>query len=196
MHDPDVGSTKAPKCSTIRVSFPNLEHGVRRTLPIIEHGVRRILPITLMVVGCLSIAACKDQGSSGFGGEARGQDQGNNQAGGGLGANKEARIPERRRGAKDLFGRHANPRSRGSAPEKSMRAVACGATARTSCRRHARAPWLTGVHGNPTPVSHTDDGDALLQVRSRSGADAWEASKANQRKCSRRVRRDAGGRSQ
>ena len=79
----DVGSTKAPKCSTIRVAFPNLEHGVRRTLPIIEHGVRRILPITLMVVGCLSIAASKDQGSSGFGGEARGQDQGSNQAGGG-----------------------------------------------------------------------------------------------------------------
>ncbi len=68
---------------------------------------------------------------------------------GGLGANKEAKIPERRRGAKDLFGRHANPRSRGSAPEKRMRAVACGATARTSCRRHARARWLTGVHGNP-----------------------------------------------
>lgn len=55
---------------------------MRRTLPIIEHGVRRILPITLMVVGCLSIAACKDERSSGFGGEARGQDQGNNQAGG------------------------------------------------------------------------------------------------------------------
>ena len=53
-----------------------------RTRPIIEHGVRRILPITLMVVGCLSIAACKDERSSGFGGEARGQDQGNNQAGG------------------------------------------------------------------------------------------------------------------
>jgi len=68
---------------------------------------------------------------------------------GGLGANKETKIPERRRGAKDLFGRHANPRSRGSAPEKRMRAVACGTTARTSCRRHARAPWLTGVHGNP-----------------------------------------------
>ena len=68
----DVGSTKAPKCSTIQVAFPNL-----------EHGVRRILPITLMVVGCLSIAACKDQGSSGFVSEARGQDQGNNQAGGG-----------------------------------------------------------------------------------------------------------------
>src|SRR5216683_8294601 len=79
----DVGSTKAPKCSTIRVAFPNLEHGVRRTLPIIEHGVRRILPITLMVVGCLSIASCKDQGSSGLGGEAHAQDQGNNQAGGG-----------------------------------------------------------------------------------------------------------------
>src|SRR6266849_6486216 len=78
----DVGSTKAPKCSTIRVAFPNLEHGVRRTLPIIEHSVRRILPITLMVVGCLSIAAFKDQGSSGFGGEAHAQDQGNNQAGG------------------------------------------------------------------------------------------------------------------
>src|SRR5260370_13557912 len=78
----DVGSTKAPKCSTIRVAFPILEHGVRRTLPIIEHGVRRILPITLMVVGCLSIAASKDQGSSGFGGEAHAQDQGNNQAGG------------------------------------------------------------------------------------------------------------------
>ncbi len=56
---------------------------MRRTLPIIEHGVRRGLPITLMVIGCLSIAACKDQGSNGFGGEARGQDQGNNQAGGG-----------------------------------------------------------------------------------------------------------------
>ncbi len=73
----DVGSTKAPKCSIIPVAFPNLEHGVRRTLPIIEHGV-----ITLMVVGCLSIAASKDQGSSGFGGEAHAQDQGNNQAGG------------------------------------------------------------------------------------------------------------------
>src|SRR5260370_42171085 len=60
----------------------NLEHGMRRTLQITEHGVRRILPITLMVVGCLSIAASKDQGSSGFGGEAHAQDQGNNQAGG------------------------------------------------------------------------------------------------------------------
>src|SRR6266851_3813833 len=76
----DVGSTKAPKCSTIRVAFPNLEHGVRRTLPIIEHGVRRILPITLMVVGCLSIAASKDQGNNQAGG-TRGQ-QGSKGSGG------------------------------------------------------------------------------------------------------------------
>src|SRR5260370_17803948 len=93
----DVGSTKAPKCSTIRVAFPNLEHGVRRTLPIIEHGVRRILPITLMVIGCLSIAASKDQGSNGFGGEAHAQDQGNNQAGGTRGpqGTKESREETR-----------------------------------------------------------------------------------------------------
>ena len=78
----DLGSTIAPKCSTIPVSFLNLEHGMRRTLPIIEHGVRRILPIPLMVVACLSFAAGKDQGSSGLGGEARGQDQGINQADG------------------------------------------------------------------------------------------------------------------
>ena len=74
----DLGSTIAPKCSTIPVSFLNLEHGMRRTLQITEHGVRRILPITLMVVACLSIAAGKDQGR----GEARGQDQGINQADG------------------------------------------------------------------------------------------------------------------
>jgi len=74
----DLGSTTAPRCSTIPVSFPNLEHGMRRTLQITEHGVRRILPITLMVVACLSIAAGKDQGR----GEARGQDQGINLADG------------------------------------------------------------------------------------------------------------------
>ncbi len=56
---------------------------MRRTLPITEHGVRLVLPITLMVVACLSIAAGKDQGSSGLGGEARGQDQGINRADGG-----------------------------------------------------------------------------------------------------------------
>ena len=77
----DLGSTIAPKCSTIPVSFLNLEHGMRRTLPITEHGVRRILPTLTMVV-CISIAAGKDRGSSGLGGEARGQDQGINQADG------------------------------------------------------------------------------------------------------------------
>jgi len=81
----DLGSTTARKCSTIPVSFRSLEHGMRRTFPITEDGVRRILPITLMVaacLSCLSIAAGKDLGSSGLGGEARGQDQGINQAGG------------------------------------------------------------------------------------------------------------------
>jgi hypothetical protein len=53
-----------------------------RTLPITEHGVRRILPTLTMVV-CISIAAGKDRGSSGLGGEARGQDQRINQADGG-----------------------------------------------------------------------------------------------------------------
>ena len=76
----------------------------------------------------------------------------------GLGANKEAKVPEGRRRAKDLFGRHADPRSRGSAPEKRAQAAACGATAPTNCRRHAGPPWLTGVHDNQVP--HTDDVDA------------------------------------
>jgi hypothetical protein len=66
-----------------------------------------------------------------------------------LRANEEAQVPEGRCRAKDLFGRHADPRSRGFAPEKSTRAVACGAKARTSCRRNARPLWLTGVHGKP-----------------------------------------------
>jgi len=70
----------------------------------------------------------------------------------GLGANKEAKVPEGRRRAKDLFGRHANPRSRGSAAEKRAQAAACGATAPTNCRRHAGPPWLTGVHDNPSPA--------------------------------------------
>jgi hypothetical protein len=78
----DLGSTTAPRSSTIPVSFPNLEHGMRRTPQITEHGVRRFLPITLMVVACLSIAAGKDQGSNELGGEARGQDRGINQADG------------------------------------------------------------------------------------------------------------------
>ncbi len=79
----DLGSTTARKCSTIPVSFRSLEHGMRRTFPITEHGVKRILLITLMVVACLSIAVGKDLGSSGLGGEARGQDRDINQTEGG-----------------------------------------------------------------------------------------------------------------
>jgi hypothetical protein len=69
----------------------------------------------------------------------------------GLGANKEAKLPEERRRTKDQFGRHANPKLRGSAPEKSTQVAACEAIARTSFPRHARPPWLIGVHhGNLT----------------------------------------------
>ena len=69
---------------------------------------------------------------------------------GGLEANKEAKVPERKRRAKDLFGRHADPRLRGSVQAKSTQAIACGATAWTSCPSHVRPPWLTGVLGNPS----------------------------------------------
>src|ERR1700730_7104200 len=67
-----------------------------------------------------------------------------------LGAKKEAKVSEGRRRTKDRVGRNANPRLGSSAPENSTQATACGATARTCCRRHARPPWLDGVHGDPT----------------------------------------------